>query len=95
MLYYLERNRNSTTCSHFKANPNAPNTIKITPGVDLYSRLDREEEELEYKVGDESTSEVHPDDDEADDLSCITLDSLKYIDNDKVKAIWKEMAKLK
>ena len=73
----------------------APTIIKITPGVDPYSQLDREEEELEYKVGDESTSEVHPDDDEADDLSCITLDSLKYIDNDKVKAIWKGMAKLK
>ena len=75
--------------------PDAPTIIKITPGVDPYSQLDREEEELEYKVGDESTSEVHPDDDEADDLSCITLDSLKYIDNDKVKAIWKGMAKLK
>ena len=75
--------------------PDAPTIIKITPGVDPYSQLDKEEEELEYKVGDESTSEVHPDDDEADDLSCITLDSLKYIDNDKVKAIWKGMAKLK
>ena len=48
-----------------------------------YSQLDLEEEELEYKVGDESTSEIHPDDDEADDLSCITIDSLKHIDNDK------------
>ena len=75
--------------------PDAPTIIKITPGVDPYSQLDREEEELEYKVGDESTSEVHPDDDETDDLSCITLDSLKYIDNDKVKVIWKGMAKLK
>ena len=75
--------------------PDAPTIIKITPGVDPYSQLDREEEELEYKVGDELTSEVHPDDDEVDDLSCITLDSLKYIDNDKVKAIWKGMAKLK
>ena len=60
-----------------------------------YLQLDREEEELEYKVGDESVSEVHPDDDVADDLLCITLDSLKYIDNDKVKEIWKGMAKLK
>ena len=62
---------------------------------DPYSQLDREEEELEYKVGDESTSEVHPDDDEADGLSCITLDSLKYIDNDKVKAIWKGDGQIK
>ena len=75
--------------------PDAPTIIKITPGVDPYSQLDMEEEELEYKVGDESTSEIHPDDDEADDLSCITIDSLKHIDNDKVKEIWSGMAKLK
>ena len=72
-----------------------PTLIKITPGVNPYLQLDWEEEELEYKVGDESTSEIHPDDDEADDLSCITIDSLKYIDNAKVKDIWKGMAKLK
>ena len=76
-------------------NPDAPTIIKIAPGVNPYSQLDLEEEELEYKVGDESTSEIHPDDDEADDLSCITIDSLKHIDNDKVKEIWKGMAKLK
>ena len=75
--------------------PDTPTIIKITPGADPYSQLDLEEEELEYKVGDESTSEIHPDDDEADDLSCITIDSLKHIDNDKVKEIWKGMAKLK
>ena len=75
--------------------PDAPTIIKITPGVDPYSQQDLEEEELEYKVGDESTSEIHPDDNEADDLSCITIDSLKHIDNDKVKEIWSRMAKLK
>ena len=75
--------------------PDAPTIIKITPGVNPYSQLDLEEEELEYKVGDKSTSEIHPDDDEADDLSCITIDSLKHIDNDKVKEIWKGMVKLK
>ena len=69
--------------------------IKIMPGVDPYSQLDLEEEELEYKVGDETASEIHPDDDDADDLSCITIDSLKNIDNDKVKNIWQGMAKLK
>ena len=74
--------------------PNEPTIIKITPGVDPYLQLDREEEELEYKVGDESNSEIHPDD-VVDDLSCITIDSLKYIDNAKVKDIWKGMAKLK
>ena len=75
--------------------PDAPTIIKITPRVDPYSQLDLEEEELEYKVGDKSTSEIHPDDNEADDLSCKTIDSLKHIDNDKVKEIWTGMAKLK
>ena len=75
--------------------PDAPTSIKITPRVDPYSQLDLEEEELEYKVGDESTSEIHPDYNESDDLSCITIDSLKHIDNDKVKEIWTGMAKLK
>ena len=76
-------------------NPDAPTIIKITPGVNPYSQLDMKEEELEYKVGYEMTSEIHPDDDEVDDLSCITIDSLKHIDNDKVKEIWSGMAKLK
>ena len=65
------------------------------PGVDPYAQLDLEEEELEYKVGDETASEIHPDDDDVDDLSCITIDSLKHMDNEKVKNIWQGMAKLK
>ena len=76
-------------------NPDAPMIIKITPGVDPYAQLDLEEEELKYKVGDETASEIHPHDDEADDLSCITIDSMKHIDNDEVKEIWKGMAKIK
>ena len=75
--------------------PDAPMIIKITPGVDPYAQLDLEEEELENKVGDETASEIHPDDDDADDLSCITIDSLQHIDNEKVKNIWQGMAKLK
>ena len=75
--------------------PDAPTIIKITPGVNPYSQLDMEEEELEYKVGDETASEIHPDDDEADDLSCITIDSLKHIDKDQVKEICRGMAKIK
>ena len=75
--------------------PDAPTIIKIISGVNPYSQLDMEEEELEYKVGDETASEIHPDDEEADDLSCITIDSLKHIDNDQVKEIWKGMAKIK
>ena len=74
--------------------PDAPTIIKITPGVNPYSQLDMEEEELEYKVGDETASEIHPDDDDVDDLSCITIDSLKHIDNEKVKNIWQGMVKL-
>ena len=58
--------------------PDAPTIINITPGVNPYSQLDMEEEELEYKVSDETASEMHPDDDEVDDLSCITIDSLKH-----------------
>ena len=42
---------------------------------DPYAQLDLEEEELEYKVGDEMASEIHPDNDDVDDLSCITIDS--------------------
>ena len=34
--------------------PDARVIIKITPGVDPYAQLDLEEEELEYKVGDET-----------------------------------------
>ena len=75
--------------------PDAPTIVKITPGVNPYLQLDREEAELEYKVGDESASDIHPDDASADDLSCITIDSLRYIDNNKVKNIWQGMAKLK
>ena len=75
--------------------PDAPILVKITPGLNPYLQLDREEAELEYKVGDESASETHPDDTSADDLSCITLDSLKHIDNNKVKIIWQGMVKIK
>ena len=75
--------------------PDAPVIIKITPEEDPYAQLDLEEEELEYKVGDKTASEIHPDNDDADDLSCITIDSLKHIDNDKVKEIWAGMAKIK
>ena len=75
--------------------PDAPTIVKITPGVNPYLQLVMEETELEYKVGDETASEIHPDDDDADDLSCITIDSLKHIDNEKVKEIWAGMAKIK
>ena len=75
--------------------PDAPTIVKITPGVNPYLELDMEEAELEYKVGDETASEIHPDDDDADDLSCITIDNMKHLDNDKVREIWAGMAKIK
>ena len=40
-------------------------------------------------------SEIHPDDDAADDLSVITLDSYKDLDSEKVREIWKGMAEVK
>ena len=46
-------------------------------------------------MGDETHSEIHPDDDEGDDLSVITIDSLKELDSDKVREIWKGMAEVK
>ena len=49
--------------------PDAPTIVKIKLGVNPYLQLDREEAELEYKVGDESVSDIHPDDASADDLS--------------------------
>ena len=49
--------------------PDAPILVKITPGLDPYLQLDREEAELEYKFGDESASETHPDDTSADWMS--------------------------
>ena len=75
--------------------PDAPTIVKITPGVNPYLQLDMEETELEYKVSDETASEIHPHNDDTDDLSCITIDSLKHIDNKKVKEIWAGMAKIK
>ena len=75
--------------------PDEPIIVKITPGVDPYQQLMKEEDQDQYLIGDDESSETHPDDTVADDLSCITLDSLKNIDNKKVKEIWSGMAKLK
>ena len=75
--------------------PDAPTIIKIMPGMDPYAQLDLEEEELECRVGDETASEIHPDGADADDLSCITVDGLGRIDNDRVREIWAGVAGLK
>ena len=46
-------------------------------------------------MGDETKSDIHPDDAEGDDLSVITIDSLKELDSEKVWEIWKGMAEVK
>ena len=75
--------------------PDKPTVITILPGKDPYDQIDAEEDAHEYMVGDETKSEIHPDDDVADDLSVITLDSYKDLDSEKVKEIWKGMAEVK
>ena len=70
--------------------------ITITPGADPYQQIEVEEEELQFIAGNETPSEEpHPDDEEGDDLSVITLDSLKDLDSQKVREIWTGMAEIK
>ena len=75
--------------------PDKPMVITILPGKNPYDQIDAEEDAHEYMVGDETKSEIHPDDDVADDLSVVTLDSYKDLDSEKVKEIWKGMAEVK
>ena len=75
--------------------PDKPMVVTIAPGEDPYKQLDAEEGELLYTVGDKMKSDIHPDDAEGDDLSVITIDSLKELDSEKVWEIWKEMAEVK
>ena len=75
--------------------PDKPTVVTIAPGEDPYEQLDAEEGELLYTVGDETKSDIHPDNVEGDDLSVITIDSLKELDSEKVREIWKGMAEVK
>ena len=75
--------------------PDKPTVVTIAPGEDPYEQLDAEEGELMYMVGDETKSDIHPDDAEGDDLSVITIDSLKELDSEKVREIRKGMAEVK
>ena len=75
--------------------PDEPTIIKVIPREDPYQQLMKEEEDEQYLVGDEESSETHPDDTSADDLSYVTLDSLKHLDSEKVKEVWRGMSKLK
>ena len=72
-----------------------PTVVTIAPGEDPYEQLDAKEGELMYTVGDETKLDIHPDDAEGDDLSIITIDSLKELDSEKVREIWKGMAEVK
>ena len=63
--------------------PDKPMVVTIAPG-DPYEQLDAEEGELLYTVGDETKSDIQLDDAEGDDLSVITIDSLKELDSEKV-----------
>ena len=74
--------------------PDKPTVVTIAPGEDPYEQLDAEGELL-YMVGDETKLDIHPDDAEGDDLSVITIDSLKELDSEKVREIWKGMAEVK
>ena len=75
--------------------PDKPTVVTIAPGEDPHEQLDAEEGELMYTVGDETKSDIHPDDAEGDDLSVITIDSLKELDSEKVREIWKGMTEVK
>ena len=76
--------------------PDQPTVITVTPGVDPYQQIEADEAELQYLAGNETESEEpHPDDEEADDLSVITLDSLKDLDSEKVREIWTGLAETK
>ena len=75
--------------------PDKPTVVTIALGEDPYEQLDAKEGELMYTVGDETKSDIHPDDAEGDDLSVNTIDSLKELDSEKVREIWKGMAEVK
>ena len=75
--------------------PDKPTVVTIALEEDPYEQLDAEKGELLYTVGDETKSDIHPDDVEGDDLSVITIDSLKELDSEKVQEIWKGMAEVK
>ena len=72
-----------------------PTVVTIAPGEDPYEQLDAEEGELLYTMGDKTKSDIHLDDAEGDDLSVITINSLKELDSEKVQEIWKGMAEVK
>ena len=69
--------------------------IKILPGEDPYAEIDHEEEMVIDMTGMELASEEDPDEESADDLSIVTIDSMSNINKDKVHDLWRQMAETK
>ena len=69
--------------------------IKILPGEDPYAEIDHKEDMVIDMTGVESASEEDPDNESADDLSIVTIDSMSNINKDKVRDLWRQMAETK
>ena len=69
--------------------------IKVIPGKDPYAEIDHEEDLIIDMTGMESASEENPDEESADDLSIVTIDSMTNINKDKVRDLWRQMAETK
>ena len=69
--------------------------IKILPGEDPYAKMDHEEDMVIDMTGMESASEEDPDEESADDLSIVTIDSMTNINKDKIHDLWRQMAETK
>ena len=69
--------------------------IKVLPDKDIYEDLMHEEDEVIDMTAMESASKEDPDEESADDLSIVMVDSLANIDKEQVKELWKEMSETK
>ena len=69
--------------------------IKVLPGGDPYAEIEHEEDMIIDMTGMESALEVNPDEESADDLSVVTIDSMSNINKDKVRDLWRQMAETK
>ena len=69
--------------------------IKVLPDKDIYEDLVHEEDKVIDMTAMESASEEDPDEESADDLSIVTVDSLANIDKEQVRELWKEMSETK
>ena len=69
--------------------------IKVVPGEDPYAEIDHEEDMVIDMTGMELASEEDPDNESADDLSIVTIDSMTNINKDKVRDLWRQMVETK